>query len=46
MNPAKTPTQLRLTHDQTALPPTDARGPEGPMSVTPETEDSFEEIER
>jgi hypothetical protein len=33
-------------HHQPAHPPTDARGPEGPMSVTPETEDSFEEIER
>jgi hypothetical protein len=33
-------------HDQTAPPSTDARGPEGPMSVTPETEDAFEEIER
>ena len=32
--------------DQTALPPTDARGSEGPMNVMPETEASFEEIER
>ena len=27
-------------------PPTAARGPEGPLSVTPETEDSCEAIER
>jgi hypothetical protein len=33
-------------HHQHVHPPTDARGPEGPMYVTPETEDSFEEIER
>jgi hypothetical protein len=32
--------------DQTALPPTDARGPEGMMYAPPETEASFEEIER
>jgi hypothetical protein len=46
MNPAKTPTQLRLTYDQTAPPPTDARGPEGTMDAPPEMEASFEEIER
>jgi hypothetical protein len=33
-------------HDQTALPPTDARGPEGTMYAPPETEASCEEIER
>jgi hypothetical protein len=33
-------------HHQPVHSPTDAWGPEGPMSVTPETEDSFEEIER
>jgi hypothetical protein len=33
-------------HDQTAPPPTDARGPEGAMYAPPETEASFEEIER
>jgi hypothetical protein len=32
--------------DQTAHPPTDARGPEGTMYAPPETEASFEEIER
>ena len=32
--------------DQTALPPTDARGPGGTMFTPPETEASFEEIER
>ena len=32
-------------HDQTA-PLTDARGPEGTMYAPPETEASFEEIER
>jgi hypothetical protein len=32
--------------DQTAPPPTDARGPEGTMDAPPETEASFEEIER
>jgi hypothetical protein len=32
--------------DQTAPPPTDARGPEGTMYAPPETEASFEEIER
>jgi hypothetical protein len=33
-------------HHPPVHPPTDARGPEGPPYVTPETEDSFEEIER
>jgi hypothetical protein len=33
-------------HDQIAPPPTDARGPEGTMYAPPETEASFEEIER
>jgi hypothetical protein len=33
-------------HDQTAPPLTDARGPEDTMYVPPETEASFEEIER
>jgi hypothetical protein len=33
-------------YDQTALLPTDARGPEGMMDAPPETEASFEEIER
>jgi hypothetical protein len=32
--------------DQTAPPPTEARGPEGIMEAPPETEASFEEIER
>jgi hypothetical protein len=32
--------------DQTAPPLTDARGPEGTMYAPPETEASFEEIER
>jgi hypothetical protein len=32
--------------DQPALPPTDARGPEGTMYAPPEMEASFEEIER
>jgi hypothetical protein len=32
--------------DQTAPPPTEARGPEGTMYAPPETEASFEEIER
>jgi len=32
--------------DQTAPPPTDAWGPEGTMDAPPETEASFEEIER
>jgi hypothetical protein len=32
--------------DQTAPPPTDARGPEGTTDAPPETEASFEEIER
>jgi hypothetical protein len=32
--------------DQTAPPLTDARGPEGTMYAPPETEISFEEIER
>jgi hypothetical protein len=32
--------------DQTAHPPTDAREPEGMMDAPPETEASFEEIER
>jgi len=32
--------------DQTAHPPTDERGPEGTMDAPPETEASFEEIER
>jgi hypothetical protein len=32
--------------DHTAAPPTDARGPEGTMDAPPETEASFEEIER
>jgi hypothetical protein len=32
--------------DQTAPPPTDAREPEGTMDAPPETEASFEEIER
>jgi hypothetical protein len=34
------------SHDQTAPLPTDARGPEGMMDAPPETEASFEEIER
>jgi hypothetical protein len=33
-------------HDQTAPPPTDARGPEGTVYAPPETEASCEEIER
>ena len=33
-------------HDQTAPPLTDARGPEGTLYAPPETEASFEEIER
>ena len=33
-------------HDQTAPPPTDAREPEGTTYAPPETEPSFEEIER
>ena len=33
-------------HDQTAPPPTDARGPEGTMDAPPEMEASFEKIER
>jgi hypothetical protein len=33
-------------HDQTAPSLTDARGPEGTMDAPPETEASFEEIER
>ncbi len=33
-------------HHQPVHPPTEAQGPAGPMSVTPETEDAFEEIER
>ena len=33
-------------HDQTAPSPTDARGPEGTLYIPPETEASFEEIER
>ena len=32
--------------DQTTPPPTDARGPEGPTYAPPDTEASFEEIER
>jgi hypothetical protein len=32
--------------DQTAHPPTDARESEGSMDAPPETEASFEEIER
>jgi hypothetical protein len=32
--------------NQTELPPTDARGPEGTMDALPEMEASFEEIER
>jgi hypothetical protein len=32
--------------DQTARPPTDAREPEGMMDAPPETEASFEEVER
>jgi hypothetical protein len=32
--------------DQTAPPPTDARGPKGMMYAPPEMEASFEEIER
>jgi len=32
--------------DQTAHPPTDERVPDGPMDAPPETEASFEEIER
>jgi hypothetical protein len=32
-------------HHQPVHPPTDARGSEGPLYVTPEMEDSFEEIE-
>jgi hypothetical protein len=33
-------------HDQTSPPLTDVRGPEGPLYAPPETEASFEEIER
>jgi hypothetical protein len=33
-------------HDQTAPASPDARGPEGTMDAPPETEVSFEEIER
>jgi hypothetical protein len=33
-------------HDQTAPSPIEARGPEGTMDAPPETEASFEEIER
>jgi hypothetical protein len=33
-------------HDQTAPPPTNARGPEGTRDAPPETEASCEEIER
>jgi hypothetical protein len=33
-------------HDQTVPPLTHARGPKGPMYAPPETEASFEEIER
>jgi hypothetical protein len=33
-------------HDQTAPSPTDAWGPEGTVYAPPETEASFEEIER
>jgi hypothetical protein len=33
-------------HDHTAPPLTDARRPEGTMYAPPETEASFEEIER
>jgi hypothetical protein len=33
-------------HDQITTLPTDARGPEGTMDAPPETEASFEEIER
>jgi hypothetical protein len=38
--------QIHEGHDQTAPRPTDARGPEGPIDAPPETEASFEEIER
>jgi len=33
-------------HDQIALPRTDVRGPKGTLYALPETEASFEEIER
>jgi hypothetical protein len=33
-------------HDQSAPPPTDARGPDGPMYAPPEPEASCEAIER
>jgi hypothetical protein len=32
--------------DQNTHPPTDERGPDGPMDAPQETEASFEEIER
>jgi hypothetical protein len=42
-----TPTdQIHEGPDQTAPPPTDAREPAGTMYAPPETEASFEEIER
>jgi hypothetical protein len=33
-------------HDPTLAPPTEAWGPGGPWYTLPDTEDSFEEIER
>jgi hypothetical protein len=38
--------QAQAGRDQTALPPTDARGREGAMDTPPATEASCEEIER
>jgi hypothetical protein len=51
--PATGETMMRLTtdhiykgHDQTSPPLTDVRGPKGTLYALPETEASFEEIER
>jgi hypothetical protein len=38
--------QVHEEHDPTAPSLTKARGPEGPLDALPETEASFEEIER
>jgi hypothetical protein len=43
---SSTTDHVRGGHDPTAPPPTDAREPEGMMDAPPETEASFEEIER
>ena len=37
---------VHAERDQSKLPPTDARGPEGTMDAPPEMEASFEDIER